>query len=551
MSRQHLIENYTVSGDHVRQIALTESNRVVEKNGKKYKCRAAYEFPVWRLDKKNLNERVYSKKLAEKVIKSSPVTHGLMNHPKDEDVNVEKIFCVERNPHIKDGIMWIDAYLVGDHGQHVQEIIEAGGQVGLSSSAYGDVDDKGNVMEEEFEIERYADFVDAPSYEVFATSENALEMDEQEEKKQPVQFEDFNPTITNKVESNSENRNLKENIMADNTNKKLSIEEKNLQMGVKRLFKEAESTDVLREKIDTYKQIIEYCEGVDFAQMYVEDAESKITEINDELQKLAEKAKENEEKVSKLEEENKSTKENASTMEEKLQESETALKEITEKYDVAVDLLDNLKMRERKLKEMYEVALAEKNGMISASEYKELQLYTEELEEEIEKLKERLIETRRKNKVRTTRKNRPKRYEKDDETDDTEDDDEEMDDDEDEKEEKGNYKKSKKKKESVRESVDEDDGEYRFVRNNVDVINYYEDLLEENPAVEKIKEEILRCGTLMEAQKTYLNFKDLVEDYPTPYSFTLKNYERLSEEKEQRKEKKPVNFSTMIREGWE
>ena len=43
--------------------------KIVEANGKKYNVREGFEVPVWRLDKKNLNNRVYSRRLGEKVAK--------------------------------------------------------------------------------------------------------------------------------------------------------------------------------------------------------------------------------------------------------------------------------------------------------------------------------------------------------------------------------------------------------------------------------------------------------------------------------------------------
>jgi hypothetical protein len=169
-----LVETIIINRTSVRRLPLSENT--ITKKGKKYKCRAAFEFPVWRLDKKNLNERTYSTALAEKVVKEDLVTAGLTNHPKEgAEGNVNDIFAVERNPHIREGILFVDAYLVGSKGEHAKEIIEAGGDIGLSSSAFGDLDEAGNVLIEGFKIERYADWVDNPSYEVFATQQNSID----------------------------------------------------------------------------------------------------------------------------------------------------------------------------------------------------------------------------------------------------------------------------------------------------------------------------------------------------------------------------------------
>lgn len=94
MAKQHLTENFLVSEKVAKRIPLTESTQIIEKDGEQLKCRAAYEFPVWRLDKENLNERIYSTPLAEQVIEGGRTTAGLVNHP-IKDVDVGRTFCVE------------------------------------------------------------------------------------------------------------------------------------------------------------------------------------------------------------------------------------------------------------------------------------------------------------------------------------------------------------------------------------------------------------------------------------------------------------------------
>ena len=99
-----------------------------------------------------------------------------------------------------------------------------------------------------------------------------------------------------------------------------------------------------------------------------------------------------------------------------------------------------------------------------------------------------------------SRKTASKKSEDDDEDDDEEDetdDDEEDDDDVEDEEPEEKEEKKKGKKES---------------RINPEVREYYEDLEYRNPKVVKIKEEILSRRTLLEAQKTYLKLRALVED---------------------------------------
>jgi len=523
-TRQKLVESYVVNGSNLKKIPLTESTKIIEKDGKEYKCRAAYELPVWRLGEKNLNERIYSKELAEKLIKENPVTLGLANHPENE-ADVTYTFAVERNPHIKENILYVDAYLVGDNGELANEIIEAGGNIGLSSSAYGDVDSEGRVQLEGFEIERFCDWVEMPSYGVYAGKENAIGSEKNKES-----FSNSNTNII--IEKEEKGKKENKNMSTENkeTSKTKSLEEKNLRLGVRNLFKEAENKESLQEKLEVYKEVIDYCGDSEFGEDYVKKAAEKIEEIQQELYELADKGKE----VDELKENSEKT---HKELEEKVETLEKEKSDLQEQYEMATQLLDDMKTRESKIKEMYEMAIAEKNGMVSAEEYQELAVYLKGKEEKLEEL---LEENRRlKKRIRfymqeTMNRNRVKEVNGDEKED------------EDEEDEEREEDKDKKKESSfVRKSNREAD--YRFVRDNKQVRDYYEDLLLENPNVEKIKEEILGCGTLFEAQKKYLNLKDLVEDIPNPNSIKRLRMSNIEEEDKQLKNRKT---RLTIREGW-
>jgi len=511
--RQKLQERFTVKKDDIKKLPLTESEALLEQDGTTYKCRGAYEIPVWRLDQKNLNERIYSSKLAEKLMKESAVTLGLANHPKDE-ADVLNTFAVEKNPHVREGIMYVDAYLVGKNGELANEILEAGGQIGLSSSAYGDVDDNGTVLEEGFEIERYADWVDQPSYQVFASKESKKE--EKEEDKESAE---------KKVEEKVEEK--KEKAMAENPTKekKLTLAEKNLKLGLKHLFESADATEDLKDKLSVYQEIVEYCEDAEssFVQEYLEEANAKIKEINDTLYELAIKGKE----TDKLKESVESVEKEKTTLTEQIEEVTQKYEAVKVKYEKAAQMLDDLKLREEKFKEMYDTALAEKNGMVKASEYNELYHYTEEKEEEIEELKEKIRELK-------------KQVE------------------ESQKVDKPTKKIKKKKEEEVEEKVEDEVVEEQVEEEeeqNDDLLesatasvrDYYERMVDRYPNMKKIKEQILKCRTLMEAQRTYLSLKDLIEDSPSPYHKIplIKEDDKGTE-----REKAYLSSGMKIREGW-
>lgn len=529
--RKKLQESFVIDKNNIKKLPLTESQTIIEKDGEKYNCRGAYELPIWRLDEKNLNERVYSKRLAESIVEQSPVTLGLANHPENE-ADVRNTFAVEKNPHIREGILYVDAYFVGENGQLANEIIEAGGQIGLSSSAYGEVDDSGNVMVEGFAIERYGDWVDTPSYQVFAGKDHKITKEEVEEKEVPKQEERnydyiqneklFEKSVTNSNVEDNKVDDKKENLMSDSEKKKMSIEEKNLKLGVKHLFEEAESTEDLRGKRQKYEEILDYCDGVEFAEDYIKTAKDEIQKIDEELYELANKGKE----VDSLKE---NTEKEKGELQTSLEEKEEKIKTLEEKYDKAVELLDELKLREQKLNEMYKSVVAEKNGMITASEYRELDQYVDKQEEEIDKLKKENKELNKKLRMaekKSTRRDestaRPLRRKKQEDT--------------------------EEEDTSIEESTQEDEyKDYRHLPNFDAVKDWYERKLETEPRIKEFRDEILSKRTLFEAQRTYMRFKDLIEEAPSPYKSSYYGSELVEEE-----EDKPKNtYSDLpLKDGW-
>ena len=515
----------------ITKFSLTEG-KIVEAEGNEYRVQEGYEVPIWVLDSENMNGRTYTQKLGERIIQEAKKTFAMKDHPKDEG-SVDKIVAVVENPHIveanhsnntsKDTLLCVNAFFVDDDFERkVEKILDRGMGLGVSSVGYGEVLKNGKIDEDSYELERYFDFVVDPSYQVYLTKDfnrqinedisktdtNTVSDDEviEEETKDPVA-----PVIAESEEKEKE-------IMAAEKSKKLSIEEKNLRIGVKSLFEKAEKIESLDEKREAYEEVLEYCDGVDFAQEFIEQANGAIAEIDAQIKELASKGKDYDklsESNSAVVEERDSLLEKVSTME---KQHRTDLNSLTERFDIACGLLDDMKDREEQLKEMYEISVAEKNGMVTATEYKELHYYLEKKDEEVEELRSKMRELRRRLGEKGKKK---KKYEDDDEMPDVEDEEAEADDDdeddEEDQEEKSNYKK-KKKKEAVRQVEDDNDNDddYSFNRLNPDVVDYYEDLAYQNPKMESIKDKILSCRTIFEAQRTYLKLKDLVEELEAP-----------------------------------
>jgi len=172
MAKERLIEQSIVPSTYAKILPLNESNNKVLIEGTEKQVLEAWEFPVWRLESRNKNNRVYTRKLGEKVVKENKWSYGLLNHP-DDDGDVEKIWAIEKDPHIKkinnEEYLMANVYLVGQHGKGlVKDILSVpGAGIGLSSSGFGEVLNSGEVDESTYELERYFDFVLNPSYDVW------------------------------------------------------------------------------------------------------------------------------------------------------------------------------------------------------------------------------------------------------------------------------------------------------------------------------------------------------------------------------------------------
>lgn len=547
MSRQRIIENINLTSDSYfrRKEDLTESViPLTEANGATsvYKALAVYTFPISRPDQRNLNNRIYTSDLWENVIASGKAegAFGLMDHPSEEG-SVKDIWCVWRNLRFsKDRkLILCDAYLFGNWGKQVLEALEAGGRVGLSSSGWGEfLDDNTTLDPNTYEIERPADFVLNPSYEVFGVQDDLVESINKEQ-----------DTIA-RIESTLENSpkdHIKENTMNTDVKKTSpSLEERNFELNMRSMFKEAKKIEDIQERINESKKLLGYFEGqessiktdieeaikADEATIYegykrsLQISEEKLASLSEE----AARAKELQETVNSL---NKTI----ASLNSKLKESET----LNEEFENACTLLDSMKEYSEKQEELVKIAKAESNAKVSVSEYKEAIVYSEELEEENKKLKKTINSLRRQLRAlieASKKKEDDEDEEKDDDevedkkasdskkpssddSDDSDDEDEEDDeDDTDEEEDEEDSDKEEKKESSY--SV------YKGL--NPEVVDYYEDLEYRNPRVVKIKEEILSKHTLLEAQKTYLKLRSFVENRNTKlYTSGSKKYVESTE----------------------
>lgn len=535
MARQKLVETVIVKPEEYIKIQpenLTESEQtfeVLNEKGekKKYESVGVYTFPISKPDVKNLNERIYPKKLWEKVIKDKMGENrfGLIDHPND-DGSFKDAFCVWRNIRFSEDKKTVlaDAYLFGTKGRDVKEALDAGGRVGISTVGFGEFKKDGVTIDEAtYELDRPGDFVLNPSQQVFGTSEHEVTKESVKEETE-IESEENKEEETIK-ENTNETANKVDNAMSERVN---TIEEKNFRMNIKNQMKEIALLDSLEEQLAQYEDLLTYFED-GYAEDLRETISNKINEVKGKLAEYARKGLESEG----LEEEHKTLKEKVDALEEEKTSLEENYATLEEKFNKSAELLESLREYANKVNELYENQKAKNNGMISASEYKELLVYSEDLEKQLEEMKKELREVRKENHKLHLEGSKKKDKEEEDE------DDEEKAGDtvEDPDGEEGGQdpeKAEKKKKES----------ELVF-KARPEVLEYYEDLESYNPGMVKIKEEILRCRTLFEAQRTYLRLKSLVREAPET------SYDHFYREQSEKKPAVPKDRGNVfIRKGW-
>jgi hypothetical protein len=178
MAKTRLTEGAVFTARHYKKIDAPLKEAVVD--GKTYQALGVYTFPFTRPGQKNLNGRVYSYALWDRIFAQyrGRSTLGLMNHPED-DGDPKNIWCVWKNlRYNEDRTLGIaDCYIIDNEwGKTAIGVLENDGPVGLSSSGLGDFEADGiTVASETYELERVSDWVLNPSYSVFGTIDDKKE----------------------------------------------------------------------------------------------------------------------------------------------------------------------------------------------------------------------------------------------------------------------------------------------------------------------------------------------------------------------------------------
>lgn len=303
---------------HVAQDTLRESNDVIASEAKSAICqlkeanvisdsivnavvsklrergvslneRKIYRVPVGRWDNINGNRRRYTRKLWENVMNNQQSAWkglcGLADHPSaDNDPgSIKNSSIVWLGMELDDAekIVYGIGTFVGILGHMFQEIIDAGGRVGFSSSGFGEIMADGQTVNPDtYQIERLADVVLNPSQEVYGEISN--------EQKGLGNIEYNKQTAVQE----SANDNLKESvIMENNTRPSIlsKVEEKAFRNYVKAFIEDSNSIKSPNEQLKELKSINEmFEEGV--APDLKAQLEEKIAAKQAELETLIEEA---------------------------------------------------------------------------------------------------------------------------------------------------------------------------------------------------------------------------------------------------------------------
>jgi len=493
-----LIEKVLVENKSIKNKPLIEEVTILTEDKKQLRCIAAYTFPISRPNQENLNGRVYSNTLWENVIKKKmgEGAFGLMDHPK-EDGSMKDTACVWKNVRFNENksLVICDCYLFSTWGQHLKDAIDAGANVGLSSVGWGEfAEDDKSVLPESYELERPADFVLDPSYQVFGKAEDIIQHETQEQKINKKE-------ISSLEEEDIQNKD--ENKVVNMSDKLRKLEERDFRHKINNAITDIEKIISIPNKLKEYKEIYTYWEDVDYATDLKEKVEKKIKEVQTEYDNILSKGEKFDRVLEKAVSKKIEVAENKTKIVEKANKKTEDIKTLKEKYKLSIKLLSETKDYIKKLKTLYQKNQLKLETMVEKNSYEENVSLLNSLKEDLTKKETEIKTLEKENKLYekefnklVVRKNKRKAI----------------------KEASISSLEKEAKKQEIQEKIEIekqikiDKVRSIHIRNDNEVEEYYEDLLEGDPKVEYLKEDILDCKTLVEAQMIYIKYKDILED---------------------------------------
>jgi hypothetical protein len=315
--KQH-VQRRKITESEIKSLSANLSSMRLSEAVKKYfeshpvatlEGKTVWRFPVSRYDWKNDNGRVYEKRLWQRVIDEQKDSYqgnlGLADHPKDDEDGKFKESCIvwlNLGLDESSNLVWGEGIFVGDHGKLAEEILEAGGRVGFSSSGFGELEesDKSTVRWDSYQLERPADVVLNPSQKVYGTfdmkvdknkdsltHESTKKIEEKDEKKccvcgakiegETKYFKDSKPCCSQACASADKKDTKKENTPMNSSEKLSKLEERKFRKDVGVFLEEADRITNPQEKLGQLTEILSYFnEGI--TPDLKEQVEAKIKE---------------------------------------------------------------------------------------------------------------------------------------------------------------------------------------------------------------------------------------------------------------------------------
>jgi hypothetical protein len=306
MALMHLVESYIPEANsafkierrHISEADITKINKehlsestkiYLEKNNiADLSEKSVWKVPISRYDNENANGRVYEKRLWDRVIQEQTEAYqgniGLADHPKAEDEGEFKeaaVVWLNLGLDENSKIVWGECIFVGPNGRLAEEVMEAGGRIGFSTSGFGELDESRAkyVRWDTYQLERPADIVLNPSQKVFGTSSMKVHKESITESNKK-----FNKDVDNKDSKNEESsKDIDDKKIKNNDEKQESIMNSSLKLDrysvrkfnedFENYFNTALAEKDLTKKLSDLEDLLEYFD--------ITSNDPRILKIND------------------------------------------------------------------------------------------------------------------------------------------------------------------------------------------------------------------------------------------------------------------------------
>jgi hypothetical protein len=477
MARQKLIENILVPASRIVKLDVPLTEAVVE--GTRYEALAVYRFPFTRPGQKNLNGRIYSHKLWDRIFQlfRTKATVSLCNHPED-DGDPARIWAVLRNPGYSGDrtLGLVDCYILDNElGRTANGVLAAGGDLGLSSSGIGDFEADGITVDADtYELERFFDWVLNPSYSVFGTLDDQIS--------EAVMTD---PTKNNKNES----VNIQDTA-GGTGGKVLTLREKReIEASFKRIYEDVKGIESARERLSRAKEALSFYEDTD-VESYKGEFEKIVKEAEEEFEAVVAKGEQADAAKKEAEETSLIAGEAKKEAEDLKKENDTLKKENEKLRD---EIKESLK-RENEFENVLASMAETSRRSISYEKYEKLREYAvkaarlySEMKNDRNILQMRIQEMRAS--AQSLEEARMVQYQKDAAA-------------------RARIMETRQRNTDARNLAEQrlrEAREAEFMRNvNPDVLEYYNDLVRMGEKVTGLRERILGRRTLLEAQMLVL-----------------------------------------------